>query len=399
MKKVVLLSSVLLFGFSYEGCGIDKKEALNSLSQSIYVSVDNQFSKDEEVKKGLLSYFSSSIKNTTTQTSSVTLKNVKFTTKNHKVCAFISKQDVLQSAKQALLELKSIKIEDLPSDFKEKQKEIKSLIGKIAFVKAVLNLNEEELTKLNNLEKQLKDLANKGEVIFNLNIPYAKIKISGQDKTFYPSTPIILPAGHYSYKITAENYEPFTGSFDIKKGEEVNIKVKLISKIVMKKVKEKSNYFMKSTELDINYGYAFNGSADPEWDSEKRIEVKLFKNFGIYKLGYGISTGTKTKWRAKDINELELLLTARVQFPELLDTTFHLGKVSVLPYFGIEGGVDLYKFIDEDTHKTEDISTITRGTIGSTFLIHKQFGFNIEYKHGFMDKKDNIISAGLVMDF
>jgi len=399
MKKIVLLSSVALFAFSYEGCGINKKEALNSLSQSIYVSVDNQFSKDEEVKKGLLSYFSSSVKNSTTQTSNVVLKNVKFINKNKQVCAEISKDEVLKSATQAKIEVLNTTIDDLPKNFKDKQKAIKSLLGKIAFVKAVLNLNSNEIEKLNNLEKQLKDLANKGEVVFNLNIPYAKIKISGENKTFSPSTPIDLPAGHYSYKITADGYEPVTGEFDLTSGKVLNIEESLTSKKVIKKVKEKSNYFTKSTELDINYGYAFNGSADPEWDSEKRIDVKIFKNYGIYKLGWGISTGTKTRWTAKDINELEILLAARIQFPELFDTTFHIGTLPVIPYVGVEGGWDFYKFIDEDTHKIDDIASIVRGSIGTTILIHKQFGFNLEYKQGFVDKKDNIISAGIVMDF
>jgi hypothetical protein len=399
MKKLLLLSSVAIFALAYEGCGTDKKEALDTLSKSIYVSVDNQFSKDEEVQKGLLSYFSSSIKNSSTQTSNVTLKNVKFVNKNNQVCAEISKKEVQKSAKQTLLELKNSNLNELPSDFEAKQKMINSLLGKIAFVKAVSNLNDSDIQTLNKLEKQLKDLTTKGEVTFSLNIPYAEIKISGQDKTFSPSTPITLPAGHYSYKIMAENYESATGEFDIKAGQKETISKTLTSIATMKKVTEKSNYFTKSTELDINYGYAFNGSYDPEWDSEKRIEVKMFKNYGIYKLGWGLSTGTKTRWTAKDINELEVLLAARIQFPELFDTTFHIGTLSLIPYAGIEGGWDFYKFIDKSTHKTEDISTIVRGALGTTILIHKQFGFNVEYKHGFMDKKDDILSAGIVMDF
>jgi len=189
------------------------------------------------------------------------------------------------------------------------------------------------------------------------------------------------------------------GEFKIKAGEEQTISESLTSKEVIKKVKEKSNYYTKSTELNINYGYAFNGSVDQEWDSEKRIDVKIMKNWGIYKLGWGVSTGTKTRWTAKDMNELEILVTGRVQLPELFDTTFHIDKVSLIPYFGVEFGCDIYKVIDESEHKLDNISTIGRGIIGTTILIHKQLGFDIEYKGGFIDKKDNIISGGIVMDF
>jgi hypothetical protein len=399
MKKFLILVSATMFTLAYEGCGINKKDALNTLSKSIYVSVNNQFSKDEELKKGLVNYFSSSVKNSTTQTSNVILKNVKFVTKNNQVCAEISKEDVKNSAKQALLELKNSNIDELPSDFEAKMKKINSLLGKIAFVKAVSNLNASDIKRLNKLEKQLKDLKNKGEVVFTLNIPYAEIKISGQDKTFSPSTPIFLPAGHYSYKIMADNYESATGEFDVKAGQKEIVSANLTSIKIMKKVKEKARYFTKSTEIDVDYGYAFNASNDKEWDSEKRIDVKLFKNLGIYKLGWGLSAGTKTRWTAKDMNEAEVLLAARIQFPELLDTQFHIGIVALIPYAGVEGGVDLYKFIDNNLQNGDDISSIVRGTLGTTILIHKQFGFNIQLKQGFMDKKDTIINAGLVMDF
>jgi len=399
MKKIILLSSVAIFALAYEGCGKDKTEALNTLSQSIYVSIDNQFKKNEELQRGLISYFSSSVQNSSTQTSNLTLKNVKFINKNGLICAEISKDEVIKSATETLKELKTFSIDKLPENFKEKQKTIKALLGKISFVKAILNLKEEEISKLNSLEKKLKDLANKGEVTFALNIPYAKISISGEKGTFYPSKAILLNPGHYSYKIIAEGYESAMGEFNIKAGEEKSISESLISKKIMKKVKEKDDYYTKSTELNINYGYAFNGSADKEWDSEKRIDVKIMKNWGIYKLGWGLSAGTKTRWTAKDMNELEILVTGRIQLPQLFDTTFHINKMALIPYFGVEAGWDIYKFIDKSDHKIDDISTIGRGVIGTTILIHKQLGFDIEYKGGFVDKKDNIISAGIVMDF
>jgi len=399
MKKLVLLSSIAVLGLAYQGCGVTKKDALNSLSSSIYVSVNNQFSKDEEVHSGFMNFFSKSVKATSTQSSNVVLKNIKYTQKNNKWCAEVSKDEVLSSAKETLKFLNSFKLDDLPTSFKEKQKTIKDVLPKIAFVKAILNLKQSEISKLNNLEKQLKDLANKGAVVFNINIPYAEIKISGIKKTFNPSQEIMLPAGEYSYKITADGYENEMGKFKVKAGEEITVNESLESKQTLKSIKTKDDYFTKSTELDIDYGYAITTDHHPEWDAQKRIEVRMFKNYGIYKLGFGILGGTNTHWTAKDMDELEFVLAARVQFPELFDTYFHIGSVSVIPYIGAEGGWDVYKFIDKSTHKTEDISNVTRGVLGSTFLIHKQFGFNIQYAHDFMDKKDHIVSAGIVMDF
>jgi len=99
------------------------------------------------------------------------------------------------------------------------------------------------------------------------------------------------------------------------------------------------------------------------------------------------------------MDELEFVVAARIQFPELFDTQFNVGSVAFLPYIGVEGGWDVYKFIDDDRHSTDDITTVVRGTLGTTILIHKQFGFNIQYAHDFMEKKDHILSGGIVMDF
>ena len=403
MKKIILSTVVIAtLSFGYEGCGIDKKEALNALSKSIYVNVNNQFTKNEEVHKGFLEFFSNfskSIKNTTSQSSNLTLKNVTFTTKNGEVCASVDKKDVINSANNNLNYLNSFEMSDLPNNFQDKQKEIKNILNKIAFTKAILNLNKSQISKLNKLEKSLKDLSHKGAVIFNLNIPYAEIKISSQNRIYTPSDEVLLPAGNYSYKITAKGYEDKIGSFKITPSKEIKIKANLVSLKTLKSAEDKSKYFTKSTELDISYGYGFAPSDKKEWNAQKRIEVRNFKNYGIYKLGFGVLAGTDTHWRASDMDELEFVISARVQFPELFDTQFHIGSVALLPYVGVEGGWDVYKFLDESDKKVDNITSIVRGTIGTTILIHKQFGFNVQYAHDFAEKKDNILSAGIVMDF
>jgi hypothetical protein len=358
----------------------------------------------------------------------------------------------------------SFKLNNLPKDFKQKQKTISNLLSKISFVKATLTLNTNQINKLNQLEKNLKDLANMAEVVFNVNIPNAKIKISGINKTYQPSTPILLSQGEYSYTITAPNKCPVSGEFTIKAKEsftinkdlgdyptitftsnQKNVNIRLngsrvplntpktlkkcegkavwsmsfedqvengeidlepnmketinqdfTPKLAMKKIKEKVKYYTHSKEVTINYGYTLSDTK--EWDSNKRLELRTFNNYGIYKLGFGILAGTQSKWTAKDMDELEVMISARVQIPEIFDTTLHIYRMPIIPYFGVEDGWDIYKFIDNN-YKIDDITSIVRGTIGATFLFHKQFGINIEYSHDFMEKKDYIFSAGVVLDY
>jgi len=469
MKKILISAVAVASLFAYEGCGIDKKSALNALSQSIYVNVNTKFQKKEELQSGMFDTFNKDIKNETTQTSNLTLKNVKYINKNNQVCAVIDKKDVENSAKEDLKILLAYDLTKLPQNFTEKQKTISNLLSKINFVKAILTLNSYDIVKLNNLEKQLKDLANVGEIVFNTNIPNAQIKIAGKNEIFEPSKPILLPAGEYSYTISAKDRCPINGTFVMKAKEtktinkdldtlpvitftsnqrDVDVKLdgtsvklntpKIVEKcsgksvwsmdfedqhktgdielspglkdtinqdftprLTMKKIKEKVEYYTKSSEVTISYGYALTSDEKKkDWDEEKRIEVRKFNNYGIYKLGFGILAGTQTKWTAKEMNELEIAISARIQIPEIADTNFYIYRMPIIPYFGIEGGWDLYKFIDKiDEFDTNYVTTVLRGTVGITFLLHKQFGFNIEYSHDFMEKKDHIMSAGLVLDF
>ena len=71
MKKLIMLSIITSFALSYEGCGVDKKEALNNLSSSIYVSVSNKFKKEEKLSIGFLTTFD---KNIESESSSVNLR-------------------------------------------------------------------------------------------------------------------------------------------------------------------------------------------------------------------------------------------------------------------------------------------------------------------------------------
>ena len=468
MKKILLLSLVASFGLSYEGCGVTKKDALNNLSQSIYVNVNNRFKKEEKLTIGLFEEFNKKVESQTTQSSNLTLKNVKYIKTKNGWCAKVTQEDVKKTAKEDLNYLLSFNISDLPKEFDKKQNIASALLAKIAFVKAMASPTKSNLRKINKLEKFLTDLSNKGEVVFNLNIPDAKIKIAGMQTEYSPSSSILLPEGEYSYTITAPNRCPLSGTFVVKaknsftinkelldypiitftsnqksvrllvdgKNRNLNTPIKLdkcdgklvwsmafedkvesgeielegglkdtitqnfISTREMEKLKEKVKYYTHSQEVVISYGYAISDEEEkPQWDEEKRIEIRKFNNYGIYKLGFGILAGTQTKWTASNMNELEIAISARVQIPEFLYTTLHIYKMPIIPYLGVEGGWDIYKFIDEGNYDANDITSILRGTFGITMLFHKQFGINVEYSHDFAQKKDNVFTAGIVMDF
>jgi hypothetical protein len=476
MKKIVLSSLlVATFSFSYEGCGVTKNDALDSLSKSIYVSVKNKLDKKESFSESMFSmFFSKKIDTSSSQTSSVILKNVTFSNKNGEVCAYVSEENVKKSANVTLTELKQFKMSSLPTTFEQKQKTINSTLEKISFVKAVLTLSPTDLRTLNNQQTTLTEKASYGAVVFNTNLN-SKITISNYFNTVSPSQEVELKEGKYSYKISATNKCPIEGQLEVKKGKLVSIdkeagdypqitfksnlsaneiKVTLdgkpmvldqaktiqqcngdivwsmeydtqkkdgiitlepnlkeiieqefISTTNLKKVKAKADYFTKSTEININFGYSVD--SNDSTDSLKRFEISYLHNKGIFKWGYTLAVASPEKFIANDINTVELLVDFRVQFPELLDTNVRISTLPVIPYLGVSGGIDVYNVIKDATDNGmanaewnfSDSPLMLRGVIGFDILFHKQFGINFNYQRDFLDKEDNIFNAGIVLAF
>jgi len=471
MKKFLLLSSVVSLIFAYEGCGVNKKEALSNLSNSIYVEISNNFQKKESYSKNsFFEFFSKNVKNKTSQTSHVILKNVKFIKKNNLICATISEKDLLQSAYTAKKELLNFKLSNLPDDFELKYKKAKELKNKIAFVKAVLGnkLKPYEIDKLNRLEKSLDKVLNLSEVVFNVNIPNAKIKISGINRTFSPSQPIILREGSYSYKVEVAGKCPSEGSFLVKKGEIKKIDVNLgdypqiiiksnvnaIAKINNKPVplnapytihkckgaaiyqvifdgdkesgtidltpnlkkeinanfltreekkalREVENYYQKAKGVEILYGYGI--SKNKEWDKEKRIAIKRFNNYGIYQFYNEVVFGTQNSVTLNELNEFELLIGGRLQLSEFNGKILRIGSFLFVPYLDIQGGWDFYKFFKDGFKNSywasANITSMVRGGLGFNIMFHRQFGVDFKYAHDFVEKRDNIFSGGLILQF
>ena len=403
MRKILLATTIASLIFAYEGCGENKKEALNNLAQSIYVTVSSNFQKEVTYSKNnFFDFFSKNIKTQTSQSSSITLKNVDFVKKNGLICAEVSPQNLIKSAITAKKEVLNFNMEDLPQDFELKMKQAKKLINKITFVEAVLGdkLTPYEIRKLNNLQKNLNNLLNKSEIVFDVNIPSVKISISGVDKNIYPSKPLILTAGTYSYEL---NYygETKNGTVTLKPGMKKVIKVDFLTKKERESLNNSKSLYEKASGLEISYGYGI--SDNKKWDKEKRITARMFKNYGIYQLGVGLTAGTQEKFNAKAMNEAELFGSFRIQLPEFDNTPLRVGSFLFVPYVGVDGGWDLYEFfragLDERYWRGSNITTIVRGNIGFNIMLHKQLGVDFKYSHDFMEKTDNILSAGLIMQF
>lgn len=477
MKKSLLLSLTLVsLSLGYEGCGVDKNEALDSLSKCVYVSVQNKFSKEEQISEnGFVSLFSKDVKQASSQTSHVEFKNVTFTTKENLICANVTENDVQESAKKTLSELFRFEEESLPSLYADKINAIDNLLNKLSFVKAVLTLSQEEDKKLIHLRNTLLNLKAKGVVVFHANLTDAAIKITGIDRSFTASSQIPLTDGKYAYVATANNMCPAKGTFEVKKGEitkeEVELKgypkialqsnlksdeltIKLDGKTVLldekqtlhkcegeipwsmsyadqkkdgtidlepgmdesfyrtfvsqadlKKINKRLQYFTKSKELIVNFGYA-TASEGSEFEDEKRIEINYFKNSGIYKYGYSTAIGTKDHMYASDINEIEFLFDLRVQLTKIAEKNILIGSLPLIPYFGLQAGFDIHNPIralldndDSTDFSIDSIYTIIRGVVGINLLIHEQLGLNINYAHDFAEKEDRIVNVGLTFGF
>ena len=462
MKKILLIFLVILAN-AYEGCGDNKKEALNNLSETIYVKVSNNFQKEASYSKNMFfEFFSKNIKTQSSQSSDVVLKNVTFTKKGNLICASITKDDLLKTAQATKKELINFDLTNLPAEFTLKQKKAKELKSKISFVKAVLGneLTSNEIRKLDKLQKKLNNILNKAEVIFDVNIPNAKIKVSGIKGEIHPSQPVVLQPGSYSYSVKVAGKCPASGDFEIEKGKIKHIKVNLgdypqitiranvnaIAKIngksvplntpvTMKKcsgaavyvatyegdkdsgtvnlepnlkkeidtsfltraqkkaLKEIQTAYNKAKGVVLSYGYAV--SDNKEWDSEKRITLRYFQNYGIYQLGSSLVTGTQNKFTAKSMNELEILFNFKVQLSEFNGNPLRIKSFLFVPYIGIDGGWDIYKFADGGS--LSDNSNIIRGNVGFNIVFHKQLGINFEYAKGFKDKEDSVFSIGLIL--
>jgi hypothetical protein len=249
--------------------------------------------------------------------------------------------------------------------------------------------------KIVNINKTLGDYP---QITFKSNIPQNKISINldGIDVQLNKTKILKQCSGNIVWSARYRNQKK-DGTIELEPNLKKIIEVDFMSPEELKKLKEKTDFFTNSSEIDINYGFDINSNDSQNNDTLKRIEVDFFKNKGIYKFGGGLAVATPDKLIAKDINTIELLLNFRVQLPEIGNTQLRIWKLPFIPYFGVSSGIDVYDIVD--SWEFSNTPAVVRGVAGFNILLHKQFGLNFNYQRDFMDKKDNVFEAGIVLSF
>jgi hypothetical protein len=247
--------------------------------------------------------------------------------------------------------------------------------------------------KLISINKKLGDYP---QITVKSNIPKNElnVKLDGIDTPLNQTKTIKKCSGDIVWSVKYKEQKK-DGTISLKPNLKKVVEVDFLSDKDLKKLRKKTDFFTNATEVDINYGYVTDSNKFNE--SLKKIEVDVFKNSAIYKIGWGVAVSTPDRFIAKDIREIELLLNFRVQLPEIADTQLRIGTLPFIPYFGASAGVDIYHIVD--SWDFSDTPAVVRGVAGFNILLHKQFGLNFNYQRDFMDKKDNVFEAGIVLSF
>lgn len=159
----LILSLILLTSsmYAYEGCGIDKNEALSSLSRNIKTRISTNFtqntkvSQDDTVENKISSYLSTS--------ANLTLVNINYTTneKNEK-CAHIEHDDQTKNTKKLLNKALTYQEYDLPEDINKKIQKLETYLNDIDelnyLIPVFLEDTDEKQKELNKKEKLFQDL-------------------------------------------------------------------------------------------------------------------------------------------------------------------------------------------------------------------------------------------------
>lgn len=471
-RSIVLGFLVLVNSYAYEGCGGSNKEALASLSTSIYVSVEDNFKKNTKTSSSnslfSLDTFYEDVSVEMKQTSFVELSGVEFKDSGSKKCATIDEENLRSSAMKSFKDVKMFSVKDLPEDNAQNRAQmIDKQINKIKFVQFALknSLTEDESILLDKKAKDLLQQVDFAIVSFHSESPYTSVKLSGDSKSYPTSKKIILKAGKYSFtatngddhcptsgEFTLENmgnkqvdiaFEKYptisfssnkstavaylqdtrigldkneiikqcsgtiswrieyedqkkSGSFDLSPGASEDISESFLSQEDEKNIIDMIGVYSSSNEININYGYA--STDNNEWDDEKRIEFRYFKNNEAYKYGLGLNLGAQKSWSGSNIHEVELTLNGRVQLTDKIDgTLLHLGNSALIPYIGASAGFDLNPYMDSEV--PEEFVYMFRLEAGTNLLFTKRLGLNLNFSYDLGEKEDYIVSMGLVFGF
>ena len=161
MKKIFILLAFTSTIYAYEGCGVDRNEALMNLSGNIKSRIGKEYTEeiksvnnDDSVKTKISSYINAS--------TNLTLVKISYEDKKDKVCAKVKHEDQAKNTRALLNKALEYKQSNLPNNIDEKIKKLSIWIDDIEQLSYLMpvfleNVQKEQST-LNKKEKTFKDL-------------------------------------------------------------------------------------------------------------------------------------------------------------------------------------------------------------------------------------------------
>jgi hypothetical protein len=215
---------------------ISKQNALQLLSQNIFVNIDNYYNSKEELKNNS---FSQNIINNTTLKSNIIFLGLDFfnsTYKNgvHIVYVGVSEKSYLSTIDYFISKLNFEKIDSLTKDLlKQELENANNLYALILYADANnLKINPITLGSLSLLDYiNLLKQKNNAQAIIKFDIYPSNATILLNNNKYDPFKEIFLKAGSYSYKVYADGFVSLEENITLNLGDNTNLVLYLQKKL------------------------------------------------------------------------------------------------------------------------------------------------------------------------
>ncbi|MEA3513574.1 MAG: hypothetical protein U9R37_08220 [Campylobacterota bacterium] len=217
MKKLIyLLSFITLVSANdtiYKGCGVDESEARLNLANNISTKIESTTSLNKSNSDIFgIELFSKTFTKNSKQTTSLSLKEVKISNEDDKICASISKNTLFTLTQKLIDKTKKYSKKSLPKYEKDKVVKINEILSdlKNSIVLAELfkdKFDDKIIEKLQNKQKLFTNLRK------NYHSQFAKITILGNysslkvdGKSYKQNQELFLETGNHKFSINSSNH-------------------------------------------------------------------------------------------------------------------------------------------------------------------------------------------------
>ncbi len=228
MKKIVLWIVLVSLSFSaseFKSCEESKKKALSALAENISTTVESAFSSKTTVEKGFFDFSFKQSKHTMQSKSRLSLSQVKYSKEGNKICALVSKKNLILTAKGKVKEIRHFTLKNLPKDEIKVIYYLNDRIDEIKQAKVISSLFPDSfddktialLEKKYKLFFQERSRHHAQKIDFIIKPENAILFIDGKQQLGHNN--IYLKPQKHTYSITVEKHAPYKGSFEIKAKE------------------------------------------------------------------------------------------------------------------------------------------------------------------------------------